>query len=72
MVKYTHEQKVIIFVVGHMAELRKAGVLSGGGFDLSDEGYERFVNLRDSGWKPTDEEFDNCLDYLLSKITNNA
>jgi hypothetical protein len=60
-----HQAKVMLFVIGMMSDLKDEGLL-GGGFELSDEGLQRYRELRDSGFNPTDEEISAMTTFIFN------
>lgn len=54
---------VLIYVIGMMEDLKGEGIVSGG-YEMSEEGYEQYRRLRDSGFEPTEEELKSTMAFV--------
>lgn len=54
---------VLVYVIGMMTELKDEGLVSGG-YEMSEEGFEQYRQLRDSGFEPTDEELKSTIEFV--------
>lgn len=54
---------VLIYVIGMMTELRDEGIISGG-YEMSEEGFEQYRQLRDSGFEPTEGELKSTMAFV--------
>lgn len=55
---------VMMYVVGMLTDLKDKGLVSGG-FEMSEEGYEQYRQLRDSGFEPTPEELKAMTAFII-------
>lgn len=62
----THEEKVILYVMGVLEELKHKGLIEGRG-PLTDEGLKTIAELKASGFEPTDKEVKDAMDVLLRR-----
>lgn len=56
---------VLIYVIGMMEDLKNEGIISGG-YEMSEEGYEQYRQLRDSGFEPTEEELKSAMAFVYA------
>lgn len=54
---------ILIYVIGMMEDLKDEGIISGG-YEMSEEGYEQYRRLRESGFEPTDEELKSTMAFV--------
>jgi hypothetical protein len=64
--KMSRPAKVILFCVGTMEDLKAKGLLKGGMLGMTKEkGEEAFATLKAEGFRPTNEEIEDCVAFLL-------
>ncbi len=51
----SHKSKVLLYVIGELNSLRDKGFVKGGIF-ITPQGEEQLKQLRESGFKPTEDE----------------
>ena len=62
-IKGSREYKTSLFVMKHIQDVKDIGILKGG-FELTKIGKGRYKKLIQSGFKPTDKEFDDALKFI--------
>lgn len=58
-------QQVMLYVIGTCQDLKTKGLLDGG-FNLSPEGYQEYQQLKESGFRPTEDEMQATMVFLQS------
>lgn len=66
MEKMTHEEKVILYVMGILDSSVQTGVLRGGRFRLDNAGRKEYESLKASGFRPTKQEIETAYVLLSS------
>lgn len=61
----THKDKVVLFVMGTLQDLKTKGFVEGG-LDLSESGYAAFVALKGEGFSCTQEEMEEVMRFLTN------
>jgi hypothetical protein len=60
----TRQQKIILFVIVHINDLREAGMLAGGRINATEKTRAAVEQMQAEGFKPTPEEIRLTLDGL--------
>lgn len=55
---------VMIYVIGMLTDLKDEGIVSGG-YEMSEEGYAQYRQLRESGFEPTPEELKSMTAFIV-------
>lgn len=67
----TDGQKAVLFVVGLFEELKSRGMVGGDVVAMSADGIERYRQLRESGFNPSQQEIKSVI-VLLSDCSTDA
>ncbi len=64
-IKLTRYQKVVLFVLKHAQDLKDGGIIKRR-YELSSEGKKDAETLIKSGFKPTNDEFEDCMKKIIN------
>jgi hypothetical protein len=57
-------KQVLLYTLGLLDQLKTDGMIEGGVCDLTDEGRQKFQELKEYGFEPASEEILDIIDYL--------
>lgn len=57
----TRQEKVALFVVGTLDDLKAGGLVDGGRFQCTKSGREKYELLKADGFSPTKQEINDCM-----------
>lgn len=63
----TREEKTMTWCLGYLHELREKGLVDGPERMLTEDGWAEFISLKAEGFRPTDADMKECLDYLCNR-----
>ena len=66
----SRREKIVIFCIGTLESLKAKGFVEGGRFCLNEVSQPIYEQLKLSGFRPTSEEYDECLRFLCRKSPN--
>lgn len=62
-------EKVMLYTIGLLEDLKSKGMISGGTHQISFKGDQAHAELLASGFKPTQYELLECVDFLAKRAT---
>lgn len=67
-----HNERVVMYVIGLLEELRSKGLLDGDGMKIEPNGRAALKQMAAAGWKPTDAEILRVIDLMVADGTINV
>lgn len=67
-----HNERVVMYVIGLLEELRSKGLLDGDGMKIEPNGRAALKQMEADGWKPTDSEILRVVDLMVADGTINV
>ena len=68
--KFDHDQKVIVYVMGLLSELARDGLVEEGSLRISKEGEYEYAKLKEEGFEITSEEMGKCMIAIQEMCLN--